>query len=73
VRSIVGGGIDGCDCERRTARQQKLVRRRAGEGGGTAKAHAVAGWQGRRQTATISQACPLQLVAVTMTAGEGGR
>jgi len=73
VRSIVGGGVDDCDPKRRTARQQKLVRRWDGEGGGTAKARAAAGWQGRRRTATICQARPLQSVAATMTAGEGER
>jgi hypothetical protein len=73
MRSIVSGGINDCDPKRRTARQRKLVRRRDGEGGGTAKARAAAGWQGRRRTAMICQARPLQSVAATMTAGEGGR
>ena len=67
VRSIVGGGVNDCDPKRRTARQRKLARQRDSEGGGTAKARAAAGWQGRRQ------ARPLQLVAAMMTAGEGGR
>ena len=73
VRSIVGGGVNDCDPKRRTARQQKLARRQDGEGGETAKARAAAGWQGLRWTATICQARPLQSVAATMMAGEGGR
>jgi len=73
VRSIVGGGVNDCDPKWRTARQKKLAQRRDGEGGTTAKARTVAGWQGRRQTATICQAHPLQSVVATMTAGEGGR
>jgi hypothetical protein len=74
VRSIVGGGVDDCDPKRRTARQRKLARRRDGEGCGTAKARAAAGWQGRRRMATICQAHPLQSVAaMTTMAGEGER
>jgi hypothetical protein len=71
VRSIVGGGVNDCDPKWRTAWQQKLARRRDGEGGGTAIARAAAGWQGRRRTATICQARPLQLVAADD--GRGGR
>jgi len=72
MRSIVGGGGNNCDPKQRTVRQQKLARWRDGEGGGTAKACAAAGWQGRRRTAMICQARPLQSVAAAMTAGEGG-
>jgi len=73
VRSIVGGGVDDCDPKWRTVRQRKLTWRRDSEGGGTAKACAVTGWQGRWQMATICQARLPQSVAAMMTAGEDGR
>ncbi len=68
ISVVVVFGVDGSDCdpERRTARQQKIVRRRDGDGS------SGGGWQW--WTATICQARPLPSVAVaaTTTAGKGG-